>query len=236
MSVLAKVKEKVVPPRCVNYREILRTFDDHKKGLEIGGPSGIFKRRGLLPIYTLAARIDNCAFSESTMWGTHRTDRGDTFICEATDIQAPDRAYDFVLASHVLEHCANPLKALHEWRRVLRPGGILLVVLPDPKYTFDHRRPITAFDHLLEDYACNRDETDLQHLEEILRLHDLERDPLAGSFEQFEARSLANAQNRCLHQHVFDGALAKQLLEHAGFFVWYQDSVRPFHMVTLAHR
>ena len=56
-------------------------------------------------------------------------------------------------------------------------------------------------------------------LEEILALHDLSKDPQAGSAEAFERRSRLNFQNRCLHHHVFDQALAADMVRAAGFDV-----------------
>jgi len=38
-----------------------------------------------------------------------------------------DGVFDLVLAAHVLEHLTDPVPALHEMVRVLRPGGRLLV-------------------------------------------------------------------------------------------------------------
>jgi len=46
------------------------------------------------------------------------------------DLQAlpyADNAFDLVMAGHVVEHLADPRAALAEMRRVLRPGGTLLV-------------------------------------------------------------------------------------------------------------
>lgn len=43
----------------------------------------------------------------------------------------PDAAYDWVYSSHCLEHLRHPLRALKEWWRILRPGGWLIVVVPD---------------------------------------------------------------------------------------------------------
>lgn len=44
-----------------------------------------------------------------------------------------DESIDRVIATHVLEHVADPLDALHEWVRVLKPGGVLSLILPcDP--------------------------------------------------------------------------------------------------------
>ncbi len=41
------------------------------------------------------------------------------------------KRYDFVFASHVLEHLRDPLAALRDWLTVLKPGGHLIVVVPD---------------------------------------------------------------------------------------------------------
>jgi hypothetical protein len=55
-------------PRHLSCYEDYRQFFHGKNGLEIGGPSGIFSWNGLLPIYTVAERIDNCNFSNDTTW------------------------------------------------------------------------------------------------------------------------------------------------------------------------
>jgi len=39
--------------------------------------------------------------------------------------------FDFVYSSHTLEHMADPAVALSNWWRVLRPGGYLLLYVPD---------------------------------------------------------------------------------------------------------
>ncbi len=40
-----------------------------------------------------------------------------------------DASFDFVMAAHVIEHLPDPLCALKEMVRVLKPGGMLLVCL-----------------------------------------------------------------------------------------------------------
>jgi len=72
------------------------------------------------------------------------------YICDATDLgMIPDESYDFLLSCNSLEHMANPLKAMGEWLRILKHGAYLLIIVPDKRYTFDHLRPITSFEHLL---------------------------------------------------------------------------------------
>ncbi len=46
-----------------------------------------------------------------------------------TSLPFPDDSFDVVIAAHVLEHLPNPLAALREMRRVLRPGGFIVTCL-----------------------------------------------------------------------------------------------------------
>jgi SAM-dependent methyltransferase len=43
----------------------------------------------------------------------------------------PDNALDFAHSSHCLEHMRDPREALKHWLRVVRPGGHLVVLVPD---------------------------------------------------------------------------------------------------------
>jgi SAM-dependent methyltransferase len=59
-----------------------------------------------------------------------------------------DGAVDFVLASHVIEHFPDPIRALREWVRVAR--RYVFLVVPHRDRTFDRDRPLTPLDELLE--------------------------------------------------------------------------------------
>src|ERR1700722_5833576 len=244
---LHKLVHKIIPARLRCYTQERAAFAG-KTGIEFGGPSSIFAARGIFPVYPLAARIDNCNFDYQTLWegrispqgGFHfdtQREPGQQFVAEATDLHfLPDGGYDFVLSSHMLEHSANPLRALREWLRLLKPGGTLFLVLPHREGTFDHRRPVTPLKHLVEDFERQIGEDDLTHLPEILELHDLRRDPEAGGFAAFKARSERNRENRGLHHHVFDTRLAVELLDHLGVQIRAVESTFPFHIATLAQR
>jgi ubiquinone/menaquinone biosynthesis C-methylase UbiE len=142
---------------------------------------------------------------------------GRQYILDGSHLdEIADEKYDFLLSSHNLEHIANPLKAVKEWVRVLKPGGFILLVLPDKRFTFDRNRPYTSFSHILSDFESNIGEDDLTHLSEILQLHDLKMDPGAGrDFEVFKKRCENNFEVRGLHQHVFSFDL---LEESAAYF------------------
>lgn len=209
-------------------RQKYQSVVENKYGIEIGGPSALFKK--VLPLYPLVAGLDGVNFSSETVWegrikagGSYNYDDGKSgrqFVSEASDLSGIATAhYDFLLSSNCLEHVANPLKALAEWERVVKPGGGLVLVLPNKESNFDHRRPVTKFEHLLEDFASAIGEDDLTHLDEILTLHDLSMDPLAGDLAHFRQRSLKNFENRTLHHHVFDAPLIETMLDHIGLDV-----------------
>ncbi|GAB4318727.1 MAG: methyltransferase domain-containing protein [Candidatus Sumerlaeia bacterium] len=63
-----------------------------------------------------------------------------------------DGTQDFVIASHFLEHCENPILALCHMLRVLRPGGVVFLAVPDKRRTFDAARPVTPLNHLWRDF------------------------------------------------------------------------------------
>jgi hypothetical protein len=77
-----------------------------------------------------------------------------------------DDTQDFVIANHLLEHLENPLRGLQEMVRVLRPGGILYVALPDPRVTFDRSRDQTPTDHVIAEYRHGTEATREAHYAE----------------------------------------------------------------------
>ncbi len=55
----------------------------------------------------------------------------------------PDASYDFVHSSHCLEHLHNPGEGLANWLRVIRPGGHVIVTVPDEDLYEQGRFPST---------------------------------------------------------------------------------------------
>jgi SAM-dependent methyltransferase len=74
---------------------------------------------------------------------------GSRTLAEAVGPAAP---FDYVVASHVLEHVPDLVGWLEEVSEVLRPGGRLSVALPDRRYTFDVRRRDTDVSEVVEAY------------------------------------------------------------------------------------
>ena len=80
-----------------------------------------------------------------------------------------DASRDAVVASHVIEHVANPVAALVEFHRVLRPGGRLVLIVPDREHTFDWVREPTPFAHVREEYRAGTIEVSAEHITEFCR-------------------------------------------------------------------
>ncbi len=134
---------------------LLQSVSPGACGLEIGAHSNPVP--GLTPYYTDSV----AAFAGSS-------GRAD-FLADATALPLPDNTLEYLCSSHVLEHLPNPLGALHEWHRVLRPGGWLYLVVPDKRYTFDVGRTLTPTRHLLDDllHSCTAEDS-ADHIDEFV--------------------------------------------------------------------
>lgn len=85
-------------------------------------------------------------------------DRFDLEQGDANEIQDHvDRTYDFVFSCHVLEHMHDPRQVIRKWYRLLKPGGRLIVIVPDEDlyeqgrfpslFNADHRWTFTISKH-----------------------------------------------------------------------------------------
>lgn len=247
VGVLGAIIRRLRMPHARSF-PVIRNIARGSTGIEIGGPSPIFSRGGLIPVYPLAQQIDNVNFARATIWEGAITEGdsfrfhpskapGRQFIAEGADLRTiPADCYDFVLSSHMLEHTANPLRALCGWGRLLIPGGHLILVLPHRDGTFDHRRPITTLWHLIADRDTQVDENDLTHIPEILELHDLSRDPGVTDVGEFRDRAARNAEIRSMHHHVFDTRLAVAAVTQAGFEPIAVEPLQPYHIIVIAQK
>ncbi|MFN9321401.1 MAG: methyltransferase domain-containing protein [Chitinophagales bacterium] len=244
--VKAKILRLIVE-NCFQVKKFakLKHCFENKRGIEIGGVSKIFL--DTLPIYQLAQNIDGCNFSKNTIWegnlqegnnyNFYKNKTGFQYICEASKLDhVEDNKYDFLISSHCLEHCANAMKTVKEWIRVVKKGGVILIIVPDTRFIFDHKRPTTKFSHLIEDFEKNISENDLTHFDEIIQLHDLSLDIPAGDLDNFKTRSLDNYNNRCLHHHIFDFELLSEIFNYFNIEILYKEFIKPCHQVIIGKK
>jgi SAM-dependent methyltransferase len=120
----------------------------------------------------------------------------------------PDESVDFVVANHFLEHCEDPIKALLNMFRVLRPGGVIYLAVPDKRYTFDRNRNVTPLEHLADDHRDGPERSRRQHYEEWARYVDeVAEERVPAHADELLERSYS------IHFHVWTDAEARRLLD-----------------------
>ncbi|TWB37192.1 tetratricopeptide repeat protein [Nitrospirillum pindoramense] len=84
------------------------------EGIDIGcGPDPLGKLKDYFPLMTSTRPWD--------------LPDGDAMLMEGV----ADNSYDFVHSSHCLEHLVDPVRALSNWIRICKPGGHLIITIPD---------------------------------------------------------------------------------------------------------
>ena len=128
-------------------------------------------------------------------------------IGDAEDLSGfDDEAVDFVIGNHLLEHLENPIRGLQEMTRVLKPGGVLFMALPDPRATFDRDRPRTSVDHVIAEYRNGTSDSRRGHYAEWVELAEPHVDFAArlATDREREARvEQLMAARHSIHFHVW---------------------------------
>lgn len=71
-------------------------------------------------------------------------------VAEGDDLPFEDESYDYVISSHVLEHFFDPIGAIKEWLRVIKPGGYVFMIVPKQDAIPTETRPCTQLQELLD--------------------------------------------------------------------------------------
>lgn len=116
--------------KCKNQLLAALQFVPHARdGLDVGCSMGYVLEAGsqlglrMVGVDTSAFAVKICA------------DRGfNARLGELVKLPFADQSFDVVTAKHTLEHTPFALEALAELKRVLRPGGVVFLVVPDVDY------------------------------------------------------------------------------------------------------
>lgn len=87
-------------------------------------------------------------------------------------------SFDFVIASHVIEHLPNPVRFLIECETLLKPGGVVSLVVPDKRACFDAFKPLTSTGDFLQAYWEDRKRHSAGAIFDGLSLHTLVNDQI----------------------------------------------------------
>jgi len=64
--------------------------------------------------------------------------------------------FDFIIASHAIEHVPDVCQFLIDCGRLLKPDGILSLVVPDKRFCFDILKPLSTTGHVLQAHIDHR--------------------------------------------------------------------------------
>jgi SAM-dependent methyltransferase len=126
LSGFAGVRKHAVCPQCralerhrlqfVAVMDILKNLDVSKMKMLHFAPEHFFRR-------IFSAQFGNYETADLTMKNVdHNVD--------LQDLPFDNSTYDFIFASHVLEHIPDDLKAIQEIRRILKPSGVAILPVP----------------------------------------------------------------------------------------------------------
>lgn len=59
-------------------------------------------------------------------------------------------AYDWIIASHVIEHMPDPAGFFRQCEVLLKPGGVLSLAVPDKRYCFDYVRGLSTTGQIIQ--------------------------------------------------------------------------------------
>jgi SAM-dependent methyltransferase len=119
-------------------------------------------------------------------------------------------AFDFVINSHVLEHVPNPGRQMQEWLRIVRPGGLVYMIVPDKRFCFDRRRELTEIDYLIGIHHQNLDAVPIERYRDFITGTQGEDGIVRDISEAFVQH--CHAAQSSIHVHTFT---AESLLEFA---------------------
>jgi len=143
--------------RARNY-ELANRYLGGLRGAEIGGSAHN-------PFPVDAINIDRYAEMDTIYKDEERRLAGKALkvdlVAPGDDLPLEDKSVDFVLASHVIEHFPDPVKALLEWDRVA--SRYIFLVVPHRDRTFDSERELTPVDELVKRHTSGFTSDDDKH-------------------------------------------------------------------------
>ena len=69
-----------------------------------------------------------------------------------SELTGKDKYYDWIIASHVIEHTPDLLGFLNDCDTILKEDGVISLAVPDKRYCFDHYRPITGISQIIDSH------------------------------------------------------------------------------------
>jgi len=116
-----------------------------------------------------------------------------------------DGSLDFIFSNHVIEHLVNPLAVFEVWHRKLKPGGVIAGAIPDARFTFDVRQPLSCNDDFAREYELGQFE-----------INDAHYDRWCAYTAPYNTPEDLRARGYSIHIHYYTPAVFKGFTEMLG--------------------
>jgi hypothetical protein len=169
-------------PQLTREQKILKFVDQEGYGVEIG-PSynPIAPKRAGYKVHVIdhANREDLVSKYTALQMPVDKIEDVD-FIWQGqpyVELTGRPNFYDWIIASHVIEHSPDFIGFLDNCGSILKESGVLSLVVPDMRLCFDHFRPVTSIARVVEAHLEKRSRhtpgTALEHIMSIVRKNGL---------------------------------------------------------------
>lgn len=105
-----------------------RYFRDMEKVVDVGSGLSMFRHiKEEWPFEITCCDLDEPALRRIGEESPHFK----CVVSDAVDLPFPDGEFDALYAGEIVEHVIDPPEAVREWKRVVRPGGVIIVTTPN---------------------------------------------------------------------------------------------------------
>jgi predicted SAM-dependent methyltransferase len=116
-----------------------------------------------------------------------------------TELIGEKGKYDYIIASHVIEHLPDPISFIRDCLFLLKPKGVLSLVIPDKRFCFDYFQQISTTGQLVDAFLRKT----IQPSPGQILDHHLNASASAGRIAWAQTDKLAKADSLV---HSFDEA------------------------------
>ncbi|MDR1219035.1 MAG: class I SAM-dependent methyltransferase [Treponema sp.] len=157
------------------FRPYLSEIDFQSRVLEIGPftKPNVPKERYKQVYYAdIRSTEDVKAFYKAAGWGADPDEIVDIdYVINEhgyADTLRDVEKFDYIVATHVIEHVPQLIAWLQDLSNILKPNGKLCLSIPDKRYTFDHYRYQTTFAECFDVYTRNIKNHPARVLDEVI--------------------------------------------------------------------
>lgn len=150
-------------------------------------------------------------------------------IGKAHELPVEDGSLDFIFSSHVIEHLYNPLGHFDHWRKKLKPGGLVLGVIPSTEGTKDFVLPRTSIVDLIHEHEQGGFSAPLPAFVHWVQHHQPHHADIEAAARKYMEDGFS------IHVHVYDQSSFTALLQrckeahgYSAYRMFYRKNAKDF--------